>query len=269
MKNQSTATKIDCLKIMSYNVLLDFYKEGRDPSFIVELPASIREQAPDILGTQETVTDMHDQCLSLLEGFSCFKGEAYTENNGRGNYVYWRADKFNVLEAGHRYMSDTPTVRSKYEKSREYRGFNYLFLESCETGNRFLFLNLHADYRADEDTRVLQLKTVNAFLNEEKWKEFPAIIVGDFNSTANQASISTFLADNPRLAITSEVAEVTGDTGATLVGGFTSKIPYVFDYIFVTKDKINTKYYSDIDNIKNGKYPSDHLPVVAEIELCN
>ena len=261
--------KLQPLRIMSYNVLLDFFKEGREPDFTVELEASIREQDPDIIGTQETIADMHDKCLGNLEEYTCFFGEAYTENNRRGNYIYWKTGKFNLLESGHRYMSDTPTVRSKYERSREYRGFNYLLLESRETGRKLLFLNLHADYRADEDTRVLQLKTVSAFLEDEKWAGLPAIVVGDFNSTADQACIPAFLKSSPRMGMTSELAEVKGDTGSTLVGsGFTKRIiPYVFDYIFVTKDLISTKYYSAIDNVKNGKYPSDHLPVIADIEL--
>ena len=105
-------------------------------------------------------------------------------------------------------------------------------------------------------------------MKDAKWKNVPAIVVGDFNSTAEQASISSFLADNPRIGMTSEIAEMKGDTGPTLVAcAFTQRIPYVFDYIFVTKDLIRTRYYSAIDNIKNGKYPSDHLPVVAEIEI--
>ena len=123
MNSHTTSNaKRDFLKVMSYNVLLDFKKEGRAPDFTVDLEASIREQNPDILGTQETVARMHEECLSRLNGYSCFKGEFYTEDNARGNYVYWKTDKFNALEMGHRYMSDTPTVRSKYEKSREYRG---------------------------------------------------------------------------------------------------------------------------------------------------
>ena len=260
--------KNDFLKVMSYNVLFNFEKEGRDPSFTVDLAATIREQSPDIFGTQENTAKMHEKCLSKLEEYTCFKGDIYIDSDARGNYVYWKTDKFNVIEAGHRYMSDTPTVRSKYEKSREYRGFNYLFLESKKTEKRFLFLNLHADYRADDGTRALQLKAVNTFLKDEKWKNVPAIVVGDFNSTAEQTSISSFLADNPRIGMTSEIAEVKGDIGPTLVeGAFTQRIPYVFDYIFVTKDLISTKYYSAIDNVKNGKYPSDHLPVVAEIEI--
>ena len=266
MKAQATK-KTDSIKVMSYNVLLDFVKEGRAPDFPVDLIASIREQDPDILGTQETTAEMHEKCLCNLEEYSCFRGEAYTEHNSRGNYIYWKTDKFKVIDKGHRYMSDTPTVRSKYEGSREYRGVNYLYLESVETTNRFLFLNLHADYRADENTRVLQLKAITKFLKSE-WENVPAIIVGDFNSTANQASIPQFLEDNPHIAMTSTVAEVKGDLGPTLVGGgFTQKIPYVFDYIFVTANTINTKYYSAVDNLKNGKYPSDHLPVIAELEI--
>lgn len=260
----------DFLKIMSYNVLLDFEKEGREPDFTIELAASIKEQSPDIIGTQETVLRMHEECLSKLTEYICYKGEAYTDYNHRGNYVYWKTDKFKALEMGHRYMSDTPMVRSKYEKSREYRGFNYVLLESLKTGRHILFINLHADYRSDEDTRVLQLKTVTAFLKQSRWENVPAIVVGDFNSTAEQACISTFLADNPHIGMTSAIALLKGDVGSTLVGsGFTRRIePYIFDYIFITKDTVSTRYYSAIDNVKNGKYPSDHLPVIAEIEIC-
>ena len=268
METRTVNAKNESLKIMTYNVLLDFHKTGREPDFPVKLVESVRGYAPDILGTQETTSELHEKCLSMLDGYTCYRGEAYTENNLRGNYIYWRADKFKALEMGHRYMTDTPTVRSKLEGSREYRGFNYLYLESAETGNRFLFLNLHADYRANEETRVMQLKAVTAFLQEAKWKDAPAIVVGDFNSTASQACIPAFLADNPRMAMTSEIAEAKGDTGPTLIADeFTKRIPYVFDFIFVTKDRINTMYYSVLDNVTDGKYPSDHLPVVADLEI--
>ena len=270
MEKQSNTKKINFMRVMSYNVLLDFNKARRDPDFPIKLVESVREQAPDIIGTQETTTELHEKCLSMLDEYTYFRGEAYTENNMRGNYIYWRADKFKVLESGHRYMSDTPLVRSKYENSREYRGFNFLHMESTETGNQFLLINLHTDYRADEETRVLQLKAVTAFLQESERKDLPAIVMGDFNSTAEQASIPVFLQDNPRMGMTSQIAQATGDTGPTLVSyEFTERLPYVFDYIFVTKDRITTKYYSAVDNIKDGKYPSDHLPVVADLEICN
>ena len=268
METHTVNPKTESLKVMTYNVLLFFDKEGRAPDFPVKLVESVREYAPDILGTQETTSELHEKCLSMLDEYTCFRGEAYTADNQRGNYIYWRADKFKALDMGHRYMTDTPTVRSKYEGSREYRGFNYLYLESLETGNRVLFINLHADYRANEETRVLQMKAVTAFLQEAEWKDIPAIVVGDFNSTSDQACIPSFLADNPNMGMTSEIAETKGDTGPTLVGGgFTTRLPYVFDYIFVTKELLHTKYYTVVDNLKDGKYPSDHLPVFAELKF--
>ena len=50
--------KNNFLKVMSYNVLFNFEKEGRDPSFTVDLAATIREQSPDIFGTQENTADL-------------------------------------------------------------------------------------------------------------------------------------------------------------------------------------------------------------------
>ncbi len=258
----------ESFRIMTYNVLLDPEKAGRKPDFAIRMAETIRKQDPDVFGTQENTTFIHDESISKAEGYSCYKGAALTDSNYRGNYVYWKTDKFTELEKGFRFMSDTPDVKSKYDGSKEYRGFTYVFLEAKETGTRFLFICLHADYRSDEETRVKQLKVVTAFLKAEKWKDVPAIIVGDFNSTSAQASITTFLADNPGIGMTSSIAERKSDTGGTLVGGgFTTRQNYVFDYIFVTKDRIGTSYYSVVENFTNGKAPSDHLPVIAEIEI--
>ena len=41
----------------------------------------------------------------------------------------------------------------------------------------------------------------------------------------------------------------------------------VLDYLFVTGDSIAVNKYEQVDNIINGQYPSDHLPVYAEISI--
>ena len=261
--------KKETLKVMTYNVLLNPEKEGRPVNFGEEMAATVREQDPDLFGTQENTQLIHEVSFAGLTEYACFRGEELSSDPAyRGNYAYWKKDKFKAIEKGHQFMSDTPDVKSKFEGSKEYRGFTYVFLESRETGNRFLFIALHADYRAEESVRVKQLRVLTAFLQSEKWADVPAVVVGDFNSTAQQDSISTFLAENPGIAMTSEAAKTKGDTAGTLiVGGFTTRQDYVFDYVFVTKDRIETEYYSVILNKKEGKYPSDHLPVVARLTL--
>ena len=293
--NESVAVRKDALKVMSYNVLQDFDKEGRADEgetdeekygrFISGLQNTIREQDPDVFGTQETTSKIHDEILSKVEGYTCYKGLAHYDDTYLGNYVYYKTDKFKAVEKGHQFMSDTPNSRSKYSDSNAYRGFTYVLLESKETGNRFLFISVHTDYRGPVDkttgesnptgeaataVRTKQLKVLTAFLKKTKWVDYPAVIVGDFNDTPGKDSITSFQEDNPRLGMTSKVAETKGDTGGTLVTtGFTRRDPYVFDYIFVSRDQISTLYYTVVNNIDqtSGKAPSDHLPVLAEIVL--
>lgn len=261
--------KKETLKVMTYNVLLNPEKEGRPVNFGEEMAATVREQDPDVFGTQENTQLIHEVSFAGLTEYVCFRGEELSSNPAyRGNYVYWKKEKFMAVETGHQFMSETPDVKSKFEGSKEYRGFTYVFLESRATGNRFLFIALHADYRAEESVRVKQLRVLTSFLQSEKWADIPAVVVGDFNSTAKQNSIITFLAENPGIVMTSKAAKTKGDTNGTLiVGGFTTRQDYIFDYIFVTKNRIETEYYSVILNEKEGKYPSDHLPVVAHLTL--
>ena len=284
----------ETLKVMTYNVLQDFDKEGRADEgetdeekygrFISGLQNTIREQDPDVFGTQENTNSIDNEILSKVEGYSCFRGQAHKDKTFLGNYVYWKTDQFTAIEKGHQFMSDTPNTKSKYENSNEYRGFTYVLLESNETGNRFLFISVHTDYRGPvaedgssnpsgpvaTEVRKKQLQVLTSFLAKEKWEDMPTVIVGDFNDTSGKDSIVSFQLDNPNLGMTSTVAESKGDTGGTLVvSGFTKRESYVFDYIFVTKDSITTRYYTVVNNFdpKSGKAPSDHLPVYAEIVL--
>ena len=283
--NEAVNVKKDSVKVMSYNILQDWNKEGRPDDFLTKMADTIRQQDPDVFGTQESTTSLYENSIGTVEGYDYFKGMAHRDSIYLGNYVYWKSAKFTAVEKGHQFMSDTPNTKSKYEESNAYRGFTYVFLESKETGNRFLFICVHTDYRGPVDSngnsdptgdvatalRAKQLRVLTAFLKKAKWADVPAIIVGDFNDTPTKVSITSFQNDNyPRIAMTSKVAETKGDTGGTLAtNGFIKRESYIFDYIFVTKDQINTKYYTVVNNINpaNGKYPSDHLPVFAEIEV--
>lgn len=254
------------LKIMSYNVLMNLEKTGRPATALDDMISTIRAEDPDILGTQENIYPIHEAFEKGLPEYSFYKGAIIYDSDGRGNYVYWKTDKFNVVEKGSLYMSDTPDVKSKFEGSKENRCFTYLIFESKETGSRFLYVNIHTDYRADESIRVKQMRCVTAFLKAHA--NLPAIVGGDLNATPNATSLMTFKAENPTIALTSEAANSKGDVGGTLDGGeFMRRDAYVFDHIFVHTDRIAINYYSVVNNLFKGKYPSDHLPVVAHLDL--
>ena len=250
------------LTVMSYNILYDMDKDGRSENCRDEMIATIFEKDVDVVGLQEVTEEHRKYFEANMTGYSCCAGaDEYMSND-----IYWKTEKFKLIKKGFFYMSDTPTVKSKYEGSNSNRTFTYVILEVKETGNQFLFIDLHADYRALDTVRAKQLAVVTSLLPKINKNDLPVVVVGDFNTTGNEASIPRFLKENPNIERTSKVAAKLGDTDGTLaVSGFVKRENTIFDYIFVTTDKIETQYYSVVNNIKNGKYPSDHLPVLAKI----
>ena len=267
---EAVALKKESFKAMSYNLRVDIDDNGRSKNFIADMANTVLGEEVDVFGTQETSTSIFDALRAKLPDYNYYRGMIYEGAGQISNAVFWKAEKFKLVEQGHRFMSDTPTVKSKYEDSNAYRGFSYVILESRETGNRFLFISVHTDYRGPETVRVAQLKVLTAFLKEKAGNDFPAIIVGDFNSTPTKNAVTSFDDDNPRLGMTLKVAKTKGDTGSTLVGSeFTTRHDpsYVYDYIFITTDRIIAEYYSVVVNFVDGKSPSDHLPVVSTLTL--
>lgn len=254
----------DSLKVMSYNILYDMKKEGRPEDCREQIVETILSESIDVLGAQEVTEEHHKYLTANLKGYSCGIAAAETMSN----YIYWKTDKFNLIKKGFYYMSDTPAVKSKYSGSNSYRTFSYVILEVKETGKKFLFVDVHVDYQAEDSVRAKQLAVITSLLPKINKDNLPIIILGDFNTTGNEVSIPSFLKANPNIGMTSKLAEKKGNTGGTLVvSKFVEIQKYVFDYIFVTSDTIRTKYYSVLVNFKGNKAPSDHLPVVAEVVI--
>ncbi|MBQ8817712.1 MAG: endonuclease/exonuclease/phosphatase family protein [Clostridia bacterium] len=255
----------DSLNVMTYNILFDMDKEGRRSDCRTRMVETILENDVDVLGTQEDGADHSNFFIENLKTYDIQKGDS-----DEGNYIYWKKDKFNVIKKGYYFLSDTPEKRSKFDGSNHYRTMTYVILEVKETGKQFFFVNTHLDYQAKEEVRVKQIDVLTSLVKKLNKNDLPLVILGDFNTTqtTSGSAILHFMSDNPNLGMTSKVAKTKNDTGGTLVNGFVDRDNrFVFDYIFVSTDTVYTKYYTVVNNIKNGKYPSDHLPVLAKIDV--
>ena len=257
--------KADSLKVMSYNILGNMEIPGRPEDAREQMVQTILQNDVDVFGTQEDNPENRTVFMDLLEDYSSYIGAE------EDNYIYWKTEKFNLIKKGYYYLSDTPGKESKYEDSTQYRTMLYVVLEIKETGKQFMFVATHLDYRASEATRIKQINVLATKIKDINKSGLPVILLGDFNSLATKSNgaIPTFLGKNPDFAMTSKVADQLGDTGATLVSqdDFATRYLGAYDYIFVSIDNVYTKYYTVVDNAKDGKYPSDHLPVLAQVDI--
>ena len=279
--NEKVAVSGDAIKVMSYNVLLNLYYDDKEtlPRDITMLAKFIASEAPDVFGTQETQTFHKEEILKAMPNYDCYAGLPL--NSSCSNMVFWNSNKFKLVEKGVRYLTATPIIESKIPESNSIRGYSFVVLESLTTHNQFMFVNTHLTYRnasgaTDDDTpRYKQAQYLKKFLESDKYKELPIVLVGDFNSEPTSRTIS-LLGNVERFDRAEIVADKKGDTGGTINNKKTERYNMALDHIFVTSDRIATKYYTTLneeskklytnpDGTEIKRYLSDHMPVVAEI----
>ena len=97
--------------IMSYNIKLDYPKEGenswtnRKPFFINQL----KFYEPDVLGVQEAMPNQMKDMDSLLVDYSYVGvGRDGGKDSGEYSAIFYKTDKFNIVKSGTFWLSETP-----------------------------------------------------------------------------------------------------------------------------------------------------------------
>ena len=125
--------------------------------------------------------------------------------------------------------------------------------------------NTHFDHRGDEARKN------SAFLIRDKIKEIsnnqglPVILTGDFNLLPESEPIGLikgFMSDSREVTETPPYGPVGTSSGFKWDSPLSRRI----DYIFV-QGEIKVLKYAAISDSKDKRYPSDHLPVFAKVQL--
>lgn len=245
----------DSLTAMSFNIL---YKTD-DAQRMENVVATIRNHMPDTFGVQEATGEWMVYLSDVLKDEYAYVGTGRTSSgDSERNAVFYRKDKFELLDFGTKWMSDTPDVAdSKVSGSIYPRIFTYAVLKVKATGEKFIHVNTHTDHVDQGDQiRLQQVKVIVEFL-KNNYPDVPTILTGDMNDTVNKPSMSYLLMsgfDN-----TAEIA-VVGDDVPT----FKDK---VIDFLLVSQnDFLVYRYEVDVKQY-NGEYPSDHRAIVMQYRL--
>ncbi len=256
----------DATRVMSFNVRCVSDDNGHTIANRSQLVTAVLEQyAPDTFGVQEATPkwikilnrELGDKYACVGEGRSPI--EMFTEYSS----VYYLKDKYNLLDSGTIWLSETP--EKKYTKdfdSKHNRIASWAVLEDKETGVKFTHMNTHLDHVL-ESTRVEQVKVLKAKIAELE-KETTVICTGDFNTyeTAEAYAEMRKDYDDTKLVATNS------DTGITFhnYGAIEEHDDGAIDFVFATKGtKADT--YKIIRDCIDGIYPSDHYPVMADVVL--
>ena len=257
----------ESLRVMTYNIRFPNREDGAnywDNRRDVAL-AMLRQASPDLIGTQELFFRQGEDIVSALPEYVWLGNSR--EGIHRGEYmgVFFKKDRFDLLEMGQFWLSETPNVPASESWDVSLpRMVTWVRLRDKRTAKVFYFLNTHFAHRQqDEPARANSAKVIAGFLAKLP-TDVPVVLTGDFNTVPGKEAHKTITA---HLKDAWEVAaERVGppDTFHAFKGA--ASAARRIDWILfraswkVTRAETITMHQGDL-------YPSDHYPVIADFEL--
>lgn len=145
------------LVVMTMNMRYDNPEDGENNwRFRRErIAAMLREQAPDVFGTQELLANQYDDLGALLPDYrSVGVGREDGDRAGEFNAVFFRADAFELLDSGTFWLSEEPErPGSKGWDGACERLATWVVLRRGGDGREFLFINTHLDHVGEQARR--------------------------------------------------------------------------------------------------------------------
>lgn len=248
------------LKIISFNIRCCDDPDGN----------SIAERAPrlskitslfdaDLIGFQEYRPGWEKYIEEFYspeyEMFNKYRSEEELESSP----ILWKRDKFELIDKGFFWLSDTPKKESRGwdELYNCYRMCVYVILKHKASGKVFTFMNTHFGF--GDRGQIASADLIYEY--SKKISDNPTFITGDFNMIPSSKGYS---------AMTKHFTDVNAVTANNLRTTYHGYHPETtdehIDYCF-TDDKITPISQQIIDNTVDGKYPSDHYGLYIEIKL--
>ncbi len=252
-------------KIMSLNIRFDNPSDGPDrwEERKEELCGMLLKHHPDFLGIQESLPAQVSYIDQRLKDHA-FIGFG---RDGKGTEsesvpLFYDRSKFRLLGSEVFWLSETPGKPSKGWDAALNRVTTYGVFESLESGDTLHVFNTHFDHRGEvarkESAELLVKKIESLDLADKK-----LILMGDLNSLPEEEPVMALK------QVLKDSREISGNPPTGPLGTFNSFDPGEeprdrIDYIFTLN--VRVRNYANLDDKRsNGRWISDHLPVLVEL----
>ena len=255
------------MNIITYNIRYNTPsdKENAWPNRRAEVINLLKLHKADIFSVQEA---LFDQIMDLKDGMTGFEyvgvGRDDGNINGEFSAIYYNSNRYLLLENSTFWLSKTPKIPSKSWDAALNRICTWARFREKESQKTFYVFNTHFDHigvKARKESAVLILEKINGITDRRD----PVLLTGDFNLTPAEKPLVLI---RQRLKDSRMVSQTVpqGPEGTFNNFDFTSKLESRIDYVFVNKF-VEVNKYSVLTDSKDGRYPSDHLPVLVQFQL--
>jgi endonuclease/exonuclease/phosphatase family metal-dependent hydrolase len=192
------------------------------------------------------------------------------KNAGEFTPIFFRRDRFELLEKSTFWLSPTPEkTASRGWDAALPRIASWVRLRDRPTGTVFYVVNTHFDHRGTQaryESATLLLKHLR-----EVFADHPVILTGDLNTPPDSPPYNTLVGKGtqtrPVYLDAYEHSTKKPEGPDSTWNGFEAIVPHRrIDFVFTT-NSVRVESFQTLDDQRESRFPSDHLPVIATLEL--
>ena len=259
------------LRVMSFNIRVLNTSDAAENQWTNRADnvcALITELQPDLLGVQEAVPQQYEDVKAGLDGYASIFAGRDDGTKGEGTPIFYKADRFRLVNSGHFWLSPTPNQPSIGWNASCNRIAVWAVLEDVATGKSFVYLNTHFDH-VSEEARVESAKLIKETVRGIA-PNLPFVFNADFNLNEKSEGYDMLVNYSyPCIDTWKAAAETEGGPGTLDIWGtYPNVADNKIDFIFASKG--TTVERSVICPAANeaGEYYSDHKAIYADIALA-
>lgn len=252
--------------VISYNIRMNTPGDGVNawPLRKDKVAGLLKFHQADIFNVQEALPEQIDELVASFPDFD-HVGVGRDDGIRKGEHmaVFFRKSRFDKINYGMFWLSETPDKPGFGWDAVCNRTVTWIKLKDKITRKTFYVFDTHFDHMgktAREESAKLILKSLKV-INKEN---LPLILTGDLNLTKNSIPVQSILKELND-AMDKSLTPHYGPEGTS--GGFDVKVlPRKIDFIFIN-DKVTVLKHANLSDSFGLFYPSDHLPVFAEVKI--
>lgn len=258
-------TPEDQIKVMTFNLRqykADMFNEHMSAKRVPVSIDVILEELPDSVGVQES--DFGWTCALNIGLAAEYRSVSIGRDSGlsigEATAIYYRYKKYDLVDCGTFWLSETPHVVSKGWDAACNRVCTWVILRNKETKEEYVHINTHLDHQGE----LARANGTDMILGLAAQFELPVVCTGDFNTKEGteiyDRLTSGCLYDSKYLA-----EETMSGATSSAYGEFRPNgLP--IDYIFVSENVRVSKYHIITERENDFAY-SDHFPVYIEMSI--
>lgn len=257
------------IKVMSYNIRLDVASDGENrwDARKDKVAALMNYYEADFIGGQEVQHHQLQYLLTQLKQYG-YIGVGRDDGKEAGEYscIFYNKNKFKLIRQSTFWLSPTPDSVSIGWNAAYKRVCTYGLFQNIQTKKMLWVFNTHFDHIGDTarlESAKLITKRIRNLTNVNK---YPIILTGDFNSKPDEAP-AMYMGEHFKNARSISKEKPYGPADTWEAFEFTKKPDGCIDYIFLSANGWSVKKFATLTDSYDMKYPSDHFPVLATLEL--